>query len=269
MTLRIGDALRQGAVRTFERNGLILVGVFVVFGLLNAVVSQSLSGAYMQFMAEEFGTLPTGQGQGPGFGTPFVGSEQTALALPLPLGVALALSALFGVVAEALRIVSIRVFASAETQAIPGDLIRRNLPRAVLNSVVAGIVIGILTVIGLVFLVLPGIVVAISFFFVRQVIALEDENMIEAMERAWKISRGNRIELFILAAIVWLVGLVASVPAFAGVFIEPLVATILSIGVSGFVTVFGIAVATRAFEQLRSPATDEAEESSAEFGTTD
>ena len=139
MTLRIGDALREGASRTFERNGLILVGVFVVFGFLNTVVAQSLIEAYFQFVTEQFGTVPGGPGTSPATGVPFptaVGGTNP-LAVQLPLSVAGALALVFGLIAEALRLVSIRVFATEDTQTIPSNLVRRNLPWAVLNSFVA------------------------------------------------------------------------------------------------------------------------------------
>lgn len=255
MSLRIGDALSRGANRTFDRNGLLLVGAFVVFGFANAVVSQSFLQEYSQFVADQYGTVPGGEGPGsPGIGAWEFGFGQTSadgLALPLPAGAALALSLAFVFVQEALRIVSIRVFASTETDTIPRDLVRRNLPWAVLNSVVAGVIILIATGIGLVAFVFPGVYLAMSFYFVRPVIALEDETMFDAMGRAWDLSHGNRLDLFGLGVGVWFVGLLAGIPSSVVSFVDPFAGTVLSIGISAFVTVFGIAATTHAFEQVR------------------
>jgi hypothetical protein len=258
MSLRIEDALREGFGRTFKRNGLLLVAAFVVFGLLSTVVSQSMSGAYLDFLS---GTgMPAGgapeTGGPPEFGGSAFGmapEEQTPLALPVsvPLPILAVLSVLFAFVAEALRIVAIRVFATEETERIPGDLTRRSIGWAVLNGVIVGIVTAILTAIGFVLLIIPGIFLAVSFYFVRQAVAIEDDNFVDAMSRSWNMASGNRLEVFALLVIVWVIGLLAGVPSVAAFFLTPLVGTLLSTLVGGFTTVFGLAVATRAFEQLR------------------
>ena len=42
----------------------------------------------------------------------------------------------------------------------------------------------------------PGVFIALSFFFVRQEIALENKNFIEALQDGWVMTRGERVELF-------------------------------------------------------------------------
>ncbi|PSP84723.1 hypothetical protein BRC83_04585 [Halobacteriales archaeon QS_1_68_17] len=255
MSLRIGAALQEGFSRTFRRNGLVLVAVFVLFGLANAVVSQSFTAAQTALMADGFGQMPGGQpGGAPGVGelVPGVGSgDPTPLALPIPLPVAGLLALAFAFVAEGLRIVSIRVFASDETAVVPGELVRRNIGVAVLNGVVAGIIVTIAVVLGLIALILPGIFLAVSFFFIRQAIAVEDENFMGALSRSWELTKGNRFGLLGLAIIVWVINLIVGIPTAGFLFLNPLAGTLLSVVISGFTTVFGIAVATRAFEQVR------------------
>ena len=279
MSLQIEDALRDGFARTFERNGLVLVGVFVAFGLANAVVSQSLSAGYTEFVASQLGAgseigMGPGSGSGPGpapgpgFGGAIPGlggADATPLALPIPVPVAAALSVAFAVIAEFLRIVTIRVFASDETERIPRELLTRKAVFATLNGVVGGLVVGAAIVLGTLLLILPGLFLAVSFYLVRQVIAVEDANFVDAIVRAWELSKGNRLALFGLLVIVWFAGLIVGLPATVALVVSSTVSVLLSAVIGGFVTTFGIAVATRAFVQIRDAAEAEAGDADPEF----
>lgn len=256
MSLNIGQALREGFSRTFQRNGLVLVAVFIGFGLLNAVVGQSLSQSMIDMVIEmgEFGAPggPEDPFQQPGF------EQSTPLAIPLSVPVALGVTVLLGFVAEGMRIVSIRVFASDVTTTIPDGLIRRNLPLAVLNGVVGGILVTIAILIGLVLVLVPGVFLAISFFFLRQEIAIEDKNFIDALSGSWELTSGNRFELLGLMIIVFVVSLLASAPNVVLAFLSPEASTFVGAIIGGFTTVFSIAVATRAYQQLRAADATEA-----------
>ena len=109
---------------------------------------------------------------------------------------------------------------------------------------------------------LPGVFIALSFFFVRQEIALENKNFIEALQDGWVMTRGERVELFGLGAIIFLISLVANSPATVLFFLSPTVALLLGMVTSAVTTVFGIAVVTRAYQQLKS------DESVSNHGTT-
>jgi hypothetical protein len=266
VSLQIEDALRDGFARTFERNGLIIVGVFVAFGLANAVVSQSLSVGYTELIASQLGAgSEIGMGPGAGSGsTPgsgvggmipgLGGTDATPLALPIPVPVAVALSVAFAVTAEFLRIVAIRVFASAETERIPRELLTRKAVFTTLNGVVGGLVVGAAVLLGTLLLIVPGLFLAVSFYLVRQVIAVEDANFVDAIVRAWELSKGNRLALFGLLVIVWFAGLIVGLPATVALVVSSTVSVLLSAVIGGFVTTFGIAVATRAFVQIRDAA---------------
>lgn len=262
MSFNISNAVEQGFSRTFERNGLILVGAFVVFGLLGALASETTGGSYVQFLADRPEITLGGEGPGSSPLAPFLGATREGLdsvAPSLPFEIAAALSIVFALVEEALRIVAIRVFASGKTETIPSGLARRNLAWATINAAVAGVLITIATLVGLVFFVVPGVFLAMSFYFVRQVIAVEDRTLFDAMGRAWDLSAGNRLDLFVLGVVVFLVGLVASVPPALVGLAAPLVGAVLSVTVSGFVAVFGVAATTRAFEQVRAADARDAE----------
>lgn len=245
MSLRIGDALRDGFERTATRNGLVLIGVFLVFSALNTVLSQSLSLATQQYF-QQFSTQAAQQ-----TGAGSFGAAQTVLAVPLPLPAALVLTLVTMLFAEGLRIVGIRMFAPDETLPVTTDSLRDGLPVAVLNGVVAGTIATVLTYLGLVFLIIPGVFIALSLFFVRQEIALQNKNFIDALRDSWELSGGNRLELLGLGVLIFVISLLASSPATVLVFLSPIPALLLGIVANAVTTVFGIAVVTRAYQQLQ------------------
>lgn len=247
MSLAIDDALQEGFQRTFARSGLVLIAVFVAFGFANAIVSQSFSQQMFEVMQQSFdqslqqGPNPFGRGM----------QTETPFALPLPLSVLGVLTLLSIVVAEAIHIIAIRVFASEQADSVPDDVATRRIGLATINGIVGGVIAGVLTVLGLIFLVVPGIYIAISLFFVRQEIAVADKNFIDALGDSWSLTEGNRWELLGLAIIVIVINLIAGSPSVVLAFLDRTVASAVSIVIGAVTTTFGIAVATRAYEQLR------------------
>jgi hypothetical protein len=282
MTLDIDAALRRGFSRTFKRNGLLLFVAFVVFGLVNAVLIQTAS---LQLF-ERLGDLPTtpppgGPGRTGGAGTapPDVDEVTGAqpLALPIPFVVAAPLAALTPFVNEALRIVAVRTLVSEHTDAIPGAFVRENIVWATLNGFIGGIVVSFIVfvggVIGLIGLLIGGPIVAAffatAFFFVRQEIAVENKNFVDALTDSWRLTSGHRIGLFALAAVIWLISLLVSIPgtvigfvaAAGSTQVATLAITVVSITLGALTTVFGIAVAARAYDQLRAERDADGDES--------
>ncbi|SFS02272.1 hypothetical protein SAMN05216559_2621 [Halomicrobium zhouii] len=254
MALHVLAAVEQGLSRTFQRNGLLLVAAFVAFGLLGTLASEATTGTYAAFFTEQSEIMTSTDGTTPSPLEPLFDVTSDGIdwhVTTFPPGTVVGLSVLFAVGEEALRIAAIRVFASAETRTIPATLVRRNLAWATLHAVVAGVLVAIATAIGLVLLIIPGIFLALSFYFVRQVIALEDATTSEAMGRAWDLSAGNRLDLVGLAVVVALVGLVASIPPALVGLVSPLAGAVAGAVTSAFVLVFSIAATTRAFEQVR------------------
>lgn len=247
MSLAIDEALREGFERTVSRNGLLLVGVFLVFSFLNLVVGQSLARAFEPVLFDQLSTLPDRTFRQ--FRQSF--QQPRPFAIPLPYPVALALTLLVAVVAEALRIVSIRVFAAEDSTTFPTATAAHRIVAATINGVVAGIIVSIATGLGLILLVIPGLFVALSFFFVRQEVAVENKNFIDAIRDSWTLTSGNRWELLGLAVILFVVSFVANSPGIVLGFVSPLASTLVSTIIGSATTVFGIAVATRAYEQLR------------------
>jgi hypothetical protein len=220
------------------------MGLFLVVGLASTVFTQSFTAGLETALPSQ----PTQPGP-----APFPGQGgQTALALPIPLAAAAVLALVGWLVSEVLRIVAVRTLVSPETETVPGEFVRRNIVLATINSVVGNFVAGVLILVGLVFLIFPGVFLAISFFFVRQEIAVEDKNFIDALADSWALSQGNRIELFALAVVVVVIGFLASIPSVVLVFVSPLATALVSTLIGAVTTVFGIAVAARAYDQLRT-----------------
>lgn len=250
MSLDISDALSDGLDRTFQRNGLLIAVVFVLFGLVDAVAGQTLAAATARFAEQAMSQLPPDAPANPAV-TTLPSAEQTPLSLPVPLPVALGLVVVLAFVAEAIRIVSVRTLVSDETETIPDEFVSRNLLSATLNGFVGGVVVLILVVVGLIFLVVPGVFLALSFFFVRQEIAVEDKNFIEALSASWELTSGHRLQLFGLALVVFVIGLVVTAVGSAVGFLGiPLLTTVVNVLLGAVTTVFAVSVIARAYVQL-------------------
>lgn len=250
MSLDIGDALSEGASRTVKRNGLLLMVLFAVVGLVSTLATQTLLESYFEFIQQAMEQQP-GQNPFPAGQNPF--DQATPLALPVPPVVAGALLLVTWIAGEAVRIVSDRTFASEVTDSLyePG----RNLPLAVINGLVASLVVGVLLVIsafvGVIGLIVGAVILptilGVLFFFYRQEIAVQDKNFIDALSDSVSLTKGNRFEVFalalILAIIAWVISLVSGfIPTIAGV--------VIGIVVGAALSVFASAVAARAYVQL-------------------
>lgn len=274
MTLDIGEAVRDGVDRATERNGLALMGAFILLGVASAVVTQTLT-------AELVAEFPQQQ-ERPALSPENLGP--TPLALPLPFGAALAAAFALALVAEALYIVAVRTFVSDERSTVPGEFVRRRIAWVTINGFLGGVVVLTLLILPLVvaFLLAGGVQLAvgrvaglvallggllvggviaaflyIAFFFVRQEIAVEDKNFIDALADSWTLTGDSRIELFVLALVILVVELLARFPYLGLDVVEQptslLVGTLVLLGtvISAVVGVFVIAVVSRAYVQLR------------------
>ncbi|MWG35929.1 hypothetical protein [Halomarina oriensis] len=248
MSLNIGSAVRYGFDRLFERNGLLLVGVFVVVGLLGTVASQTLTVG-----SAGFGTQPTG-GTGGMTGIPgLMGAEETPLALPLDagaaLGLGLALTLVGAVAGEALRIVADRTFVSEATEQLYEP--SRNIVMATLFGIVAGIIAAVAVFIGTILLVVPGIYIGLGLFFFRQEIAVFDKGPVDALADSWSLAKGHRWSLFGFAVVLVVVSLLVTAANFVFILIAgPIAGSVVSILLGAFVGMFSSAATAGAYRQL-------------------
>jgi hypothetical protein len=258
MSLDIGEAFGEGFSRTFARNGLLLAAAFVVVALVTVVLSQTLMVGLLETMLESFqGLSPqelnVDQGEYEQLLTDLETQLETAresspLALGFPVGVAAGGLLAVALVAEAVSIVAVRVFA-ADAPDAPGD-VTDGLLLATLNGFVGGVVVWGLIVVGSALLLLPGLFFAVAFYFLRQEIALKDKNFVQAMADSWRLTKGHRIGVFALGVVVAILtqasGLVGSAVGFLSMIGGQVVAAVLG----GLLAAFGAAVVTRAYVQL-------------------
>lgn len=94
------------------------------------------------------------------------------------------------------------------------------------NVIGAGIIAGILTAIAFVFLILPGIYMAIALSFVFIVIILEGDPTFEAISRSFQLIRGNWWSTFglliVMSFIVGIMQIVFTIPTYVITFVRAL-----------------------------------------------
>jgi len=135
---------------------------------------------------------------------------------------------------------------------IPSDATRR-LGRTVAVTVAAAILTGVAVAIGLVFLIIPGLVLAVLFYFVKQEIALNDSGVVESVRNSIGIVRDNFVATALLAIAIAVLGVVAgSAVGLLPLPLSPAVLSAVTSVISGVFGVFGIAVTTLAYLQVAS-----------------
>ncbi|EMA28728.1 hypothetical protein [Haloarcula japonica] len=252
MALQIGRAFQDGIDEFLSERGAVFAGAFIVLGLANGVIWASLSQSLFDLFLEML--PPSAQANQAAMGS------NTALALDIPVAVAAVSALALFIVSEALNIVTIRAFASDANDPIP-DNIGRRLGKTVAIGIAAGILTGIAVVIGLVFIIIPGLVLALLFFFVRQEIALNDSGVIESISNSISLVTDNLIATFVIAVVLAVLGLVlGGAFGFLPISLPPMVLTTVSTILSSVVGVFSIAVTTVAYLQATESDYDVAHE---------
>ncbi len=257
MSLDIESAFSDGLDRVVTQPGAYLLGAFLALGLANAVVAQSLTAAAVEFAVDEFGPRLAEAGALDQVRNE-VGALPFAVSLPPTLLGAAFVALAF--VAEAISIVAVRVFAAPDPERLP-DGVADGLPLATANGFLGGIFVFVIVavgfVVGLIGVVIGGFVVAAflwtSLLFLRQAVALDDENAISALGQSWTVTRGNRWYLLGLVVALAVIGLVISgAGGLVATLLGPVANTLSSVVVGAVVGVFGIAVTTRAYQQCRT-----------------
>ena len=197
MTLQLGRAISDGIDRVLTPTGGILLAVFLSFQLLTqasvntAIVSLFPDGPAGEMEAALGLTLPV---SGTTAGALFVGTVVLS-------------SAFFVVLSRALT------RPTAALSSFPSDLYTRRMGRPTLSMFVGGLVIGTAIIIGSVFLLLPGIFLAVSLLFFTFAIGVENRGILGGIKRSWGLSRGNRLKL---AAVVLIAGIIGFVGGLVG-----------------------------------------------------
>lgn len=260
MSLDIGEAFGEGLARLGTRPGLVLAAAFVLIGLVSVVLSQTLQveglEALLEFyrnaspeqldmtqteyqqqltsLEEQLGTL----------------RETSPLAVEVPLSIAAAGLLVVAILAEAVSIVAVRVFAAENAADAGFDGATDGLILATLNGFVGGVVVWGLILVGSIFFLIPGLFAAVAFYFFRQEVALRDRNFIDAMAGSWRVTKGNRLNVFALGLLVVVVSAIDDLAAAAAGLASPLAAAVLGVLLGGPLAAFGAAVVTQGYRQL-------------------
>lgn len=230
MSLNIGEAVSTGFEKLRTPAGLQLGGLYVLAVVLTGVGANSITTALLPETAQ--------------IDTP---------ALALPIGAAagalvMALGILLGLV---LSVVILRAVnhPTADLDSIP-DGLTRALPKTLLFLLIAGLIQGVLVAIGLVLLVIPGLFVLVSLYFAQVYIVIEDEGPLEGLSSSWSLSKGNRLSIFGLIVVVGVIAILGSLVGEVVGILSPVVGSLLSLAVTGFLNVFTTGALVDAYHQL-------------------
>lgn len=236
MALQLGRMFSDGIRRVLTRTGGILfVGLLVMQLLVQASINTAVVGFVPPEAAGELGETI-------GLTLPVSGSVATALFLAT-----LALSSVYFVgLSRALT------RPLPELSTFPASLFTRRLGRATLSMLVGGAIVMVSITIGLTFLVVPGVFLAVCFLFFIFAISVEDRGFVSALRRSWGLSRGNRLKLTV---VVILSGVIGAVTGAVGTVLDlagsPVVGDLVTNTISSvlFVLLYGIMAA--AYLQVR------------------
>lgn len=251
MSLQVGAALQDGVEDLTSQSGVLFVAVFVVLGLINTVISQSLSLAATQQFASELDQPSAAMQQPGGFG-----ASGTPLAVDVPLAVTGPLLLVMSIVGIVVTIVAIRAFASDSPEAIP-PAATRNLAKTTIVYIAASIVAGIALFFGFLLLIIPGLILAVLFYFIQQEVALNDSGVIGSIQGSIGLVTDNVVGVIALIIILFVLGILATVPAF----VLPsgsVIVTLVSVVIGQVVSVFNLAVVTSAYQQAAGERTETA-----------
>ena len=231
MSLDIGAALSTGFEKLRTPAGLQLGGLYVVAVLLTGLGANSITTALL----------------------PETTPSQAAPALALPIGAAagalvMAIGLFAGIV---LSVAILRAVdhPTRELDSIP-DGLTRALPKTVLFVLVAGLIQGLAVGIGFLLLVIPGLFLLVSLYFSQVFVVIEDEGPLEALSSSWSLSKGNRFRIFGLVLLIGVVAILASVVGQVVGVLSPIVGSVLSLVISGFLNVFTSGALVDAYHQL-------------------
>jgi hypothetical protein len=226
MSLSLRGVLGDGLDRLRSVNGTLFIGIIF---LLTAATEAVLGGLRLRL------TLP-----GP--------TEELLTVSPVSLSVSgpawvlsVGLVLLFALTLAS-TIVLVRLVLADEMEAVPLTVYDALVP-AVARLAVAGLVVLVLTMIGSIFFLLPGLFILVSLLFYAVFIA-RGEGVLSSMRKSWGLARGSRLKLFAL----FLVLFVLNMGLEAVAYVAPSAMLGLLLGATG--TVYALIVTVEAYRQL-------------------
>ena len=241
MSLQIGPVLRSAGDRLLSRTGAILLAAYIA---LTAALLP-LSNTMIVRLYER------------------VGLTEATGAIPLVLDVSLSVAVggyLLGILAGAyLSIVAVRTFVAGDGGRFPAGAFTRNVPLAIANVVVGGLVYGLLVAVGSVLFVVPGLLAYVAFLFMLPYVACEDRNFADALRESYRLGKGNWLLLGVLLLVVFgfagVVGVAGGL--LSGLLLPPALGQLTLAFIQSPVSLFSLAVIAAAFDQLREDASED------------
>jgi hypothetical protein len=250
MPLDISAAIEDGLFRLPTRVAAVLLAAYVVVGALSTVTAQTLGLAIQEWLRSALSASNAPPPAGPMAPGPMGGASPLALDVGFAVAGVLFLAQI--VLAQALGVVTIRTFVSEARRSFPDDLWRR-FGWVLVNALVAGFVVNVAVFVGAIFLIVPGIYLAVALYFVQFEVIVEDESVVDALRDGWALTAGERLPLFFLLVVVFAIGLAGGVPSYllelAGA--PPLVTVGVSVVLGAVTGLLGTAIAARAYVQLK------------------
>ncbi|WP_236039588.1 hypothetical protein [Haloarcula salinisoli] len=184
MSLQIGPVLRSAGAQLLSRTGAILLAAYIA---LTAALLP-LSNTMLVRIYERVGLTEP--------------AEVIPLVLDVPLSVAVGGYLLGVLVGSYLSVVAVRTFVAGDGGQFPSGAFTRNVPLAIANVVVGGLVYGLAVAVGSLLLVVPGLLAYIAFLFMLPYVAVEDRNFVDALRSSYRLSKGNWLMLGVLLLVV-------------------------------------------------------------------
>lgn len=233
------EVLKTGLKRTFSRTGLTLIGAFYLLNVFSNVVNDSLTA-----QAE---LSQTGAG---------LGASSMPLAIQSgPSSLWAGLLALSVVINLWLTIGALRNLVNRRFESLETEFFKENLGMPALNMFVGSIAFLLIVGLGTLLLVIPGIYLLVSLLFWSIFVAVEDDNFIDALKNSWELTKGNKIDLFLiglgLLGLGVLASLILAVPGMVLMSANQSLGVLISLVGNAFGTVLGLTTLSHAYNELQ------------------
>lgn len=243
-TLAVGRALSEAGRRLVRPLGPALVAAYLLVGSAGAVATSSLFAAVVPRVR----TFLVENTQASSADLP--ASDPSPLALGIEPITAVGLVLVTALLAETVNVVAMRTFV-ADARSLPEGAFEE-LRATALVSFLANSLAAVAIFAGFLAFVLPGILLAIAFYLVRAVVAIEGAGVVPALRRSWRLVAGNRLRVLLVLLVVVLFRQAATIPGglTGETPLTPTVAAALGVVLGAVVTTVTVAVAARVYVHL-------------------